>query len=78
VGWKGASWYVEKVRDMELDCRGVFNKKSCDLSKLKKVSEASLKSLRMVLRLLDSCTVGEFMIMVSSTNWLWEEAGCSP
>jgi hypothetical protein len=57
---------------------GVLKNKRWDLSKLKGIIKASLKSVRMVLTLLAYWEVGEFVSMVSSTNWMWEEAGYSP
>jgi len=58
--------------------KGVLKKKIWDLSKLKELPEASLKSKMMDLSLMDFCVVGVPINMVSSKNWLWEAAGCRP
>jgi len=57
-----------------LDCGGVLMKNILDFSKLKVLSNASLKSLRMAWILMDSRVVGVFISIISSTHWLWEVA----
>jgi hypothetical protein len=44
---EGRDMNIQKLGNVLLDCLGVLKKKSCDLARLKVVSEASLKSLRM-------------------------------